>query len=483
MSAPLKEQVHQLSIARLSFIPGNRQGAVDVTELALTIMEQGLLQPILVRPHGAKGEYQVVCGERRTRAFMLNGKTEIPGIIRDLTDDEAAVANTVENMQREDLHFLEEATKVLKLLAALDINSVASLMGKSRQWVATRANLTKLSNEWTAAVLKPEDQEKYLWASAFNKWPIAHLEEVAKLGEDAQHKVFRYYQQRGHVPGMRDLMSVIGELTSLLSTAPFPLDYAGLKPGPCATCATRSNANVDLFGGAGSIEAEDRCLNLPCFKAKIEQWGREKLKEARQCADVGQKVIGVKAMEDPNFFKADGVIYKVSKKKDSPTVVVINGALAGQKVKVEVAQEKAASRQQPTQNSLDYQRAYYESHLDRERNKEIKLQGINFMGEQTNAFIGNMFTQLLNKNDDTELVYRTFDKLGNELVGNGDITDIELLSMLHIDFDAAMAKAKADNPYPAEWEGKEGPNVVKSWYEILNERRNVEVEDDEADDE
>lgn len=49
--------------------------------------------------------------------------------------------------------------------------------------------------------------------------------------------------------------------------------------------------------------------------------------------------------------------------------------------------------QQPPQQSLDYQRASYESHLERERNKEIKAQGINFMGEQTNAFIGNLFIQ------------------------------------------------------------------------------------------
>ncbi len=480
MSAQLKEQVVLLEIQNLSFSPNNRKGELDVSELAISIKEQGLLQPILVRPFGAAGEYQVVCGERRTRAVMLNGDTLIPAIIRVLTNDEAAVANTVENLQREDLHFLEEAEKVLDLLAGLSTDSVASLLGKSRQWVVVRANLTKLTDEWKEEVLRTGTAEAI--GNAINQWPIAHLEEIAKLGVEAQHKVFRYYQQRNHLPGMRDLMRIIGNLTSLLSTAPFPLDYIGLKPGPCTTCTTRSHANADLFGTAGQIEPEDRCLNLPCFKAKIEQWGKEKLKEARDAADVGQKVIGVKAMDDPNCFKADGVVYKVSKKKGAATMVVLNGAQAGQKVRVEVA--KAKELRQTTDNgsnssTLSYQLQYfYTPAVERARYQAIKDQGLAYLDSQDNGTTAGLFLPLI-KMATTLQIYHALAGLANDLVEDGEISAEQLYEMLNIDMDQANAEAELKHPFPPEWEGKDGPNVVKCWYELPQNQKQVAGEDDE----
>lgn len=88
-----------------------------LAELADSIRESGVLQPILLRSVSA-GQYQIVFGERRYRAALLAGLTEIPAMVRDLSAEEAAVTAAVENLQREDLNPYEEAQYKLTLIAA-----------------------------------------------------------------------------------------------------------------------------------------------------------------------------------------------------------------------------------------------------------------------------------------------------------------------------------------------------------------------------
>ena len=79
-----------------------------LSELADSIAQHGVLQPLLVRPI-LGGGYQLIAGERRWRASRIAGLTQVPVIIKDLTDDEAAVISLIENLQREDLNPVEEA--------------------------------------------------------------------------------------------------------------------------------------------------------------------------------------------------------------------------------------------------------------------------------------------------------------------------------------------------------------------------------------
>ncbi|EYB69181.1 parB-like partition protein [Deinococcus phoenicis] len=86
-------------------------------ELARSIREQGILQPLLVRPLG-DGQYEIVAGERRWRAAQLAGLAEVPVLLRDLTDAQAQLAAAVENLQREDLNVLEEVRARLQVAAS-----------------------------------------------------------------------------------------------------------------------------------------------------------------------------------------------------------------------------------------------------------------------------------------------------------------------------------------------------------------------------
>lgn len=117
-------------------------------ELALSISEHGVLQPILVRPM-IYGGYQIVAGERRYRASRMAGLTEIPAIVRELSDSETMQIALIENLQRSDLTTLEEAMGYQTLMDEYDFSQedVARIVGKSRSAVANTLRLLSLPNE------------------------------------------------------------------------------------------------------------------------------------------------------------------------------------------------------------------------------------------------------------------------------------------------------------------------------------------------
>lgn len=117
-------------------------------ELALSINEHGVLQPILVRPM-IYGGYQIVAGERRYRASRMAGLTEIPAIVRELTDSETMQIALIENLQRSDLTTLEEAMGYQTLMDEYDFSQedVARIVGKSRSAVANTLRLLSLPDE------------------------------------------------------------------------------------------------------------------------------------------------------------------------------------------------------------------------------------------------------------------------------------------------------------------------------------------------
>lgn len=117
-------------------------------ELAQSISEHGVLQPILVRPQ-IYGGYQIVAGERRYRASRLAGLTEIPAIIKELTDSETMQIALIENLQRRDLSALEEAKGYQTLMEEYGFSQedVARTVGKSRSAVANTLRLLGLPDD------------------------------------------------------------------------------------------------------------------------------------------------------------------------------------------------------------------------------------------------------------------------------------------------------------------------------------------------
>ncbi len=119
-----------------------------LSELADSISKHGVLQPLLVRPL-AGGGYQLIAGERRWRASRLAGLTQVPVIIKPLSDEEAAVISLIENLQREDLDPVEEAKGYHSLITeyGLTQEQAAERVGKSRPAVANSLRILKLPDE------------------------------------------------------------------------------------------------------------------------------------------------------------------------------------------------------------------------------------------------------------------------------------------------------------------------------------------------
>ena len=119
-----------------------------LTELADSIAQHGVLQPLVVRPM-ANGGYQLVAGERRWRAARIAGLSEVPVVIKELTDEETIEIAMVENLQREDLNPLEEALGYSYMMQELKITQeeAAEKVGKSRPAIANSLRLLKLPEE------------------------------------------------------------------------------------------------------------------------------------------------------------------------------------------------------------------------------------------------------------------------------------------------------------------------------------------------
>lgn len=119
-----------------------------LSELADSISQHGVLQPLVVRPM-TNGGYQLVAGERRWRAARIAGLSEVPVIIKELTDEETIEIAMIENLQREDLNPLEEALGYSYMMQELKITQeeAAEKVGKSRPAIANALRLLKLPEE------------------------------------------------------------------------------------------------------------------------------------------------------------------------------------------------------------------------------------------------------------------------------------------------------------------------------------------------
>jgi ParB family chromosome partitioning protein len=127
--------------------PRRHFAETEIAELADSIRDKGVLQPILVRPSPRRGgEYEIVAGERRWRATQAAGLTAIPALVRELPDDRALEISIVENVQREDLNALEEAFAYKALMDRFGYtqDKAAAMVGKSRSHVANTLRLTGL---------------------------------------------------------------------------------------------------------------------------------------------------------------------------------------------------------------------------------------------------------------------------------------------------------------------------------------------------
>ncbi|MCS4485815.1 ParB/RepB/Spo0J family partition protein [Staphylococcus americanisciuri] len=133
-----------------------------IEELAESIREHGLLQPIVVRPI-EENMYEIIAGERRFRALKMNHMTEAEVLVRHLNDEETAVVALIENIQRENLSAVEEAEAYKKLLAFEGITQaeLAKSVGKSQSFIANKLRLLKLTPTVLQAIREHQITERH----------------------------------------------------------------------------------------------------------------------------------------------------------------------------------------------------------------------------------------------------------------------------------------------------------------------------------
>lgn len=150
-------------------------------ELAASIKEHGVIQPIIVRNIG--GKYEIIAGERRYKASALAGLTKIPAIIRNLDDKESSKVALLENLQRKDLNAIEEARTYQKILELDEMTQeeLAKTMGKSQSAVANKIRLLSLPDEIQTALLKEQISERHARSLLNITNPAEQIEMLKKI--------------------------------------------------------------------------------------------------------------------------------------------------------------------------------------------------------------------------------------------------------------------------------------------------------------
>lgn len=166
-AAPVDHSQQIVRIPVTAIIPNRFQprqvfDETGINELATTIDEHGLLQPIVLREYEPK-KYEIIAGERRFRAITSLHWADVPAIIQKMDDGETASMALIENLQRQDLTVIEEATAYRELMTLNDLTqaALAKELGKSQSFVANKLRLLKLARPVQQALLTRRISERH----------------------------------------------------------------------------------------------------------------------------------------------------------------------------------------------------------------------------------------------------------------------------------------------------------------------------------
>lgn len=257
---PLKEIIPSKDNPRKLFNPE------ELNELAESIKENGLLQPITVRPVKDNfARFEIVCGERRYRATQLTGAEEIDCIVKELDDKAAFAAMILENLQRKDVDPMEEAAAIDKLVNsfATDIPQVAKMIGKSETFVRSRLRLNGTI-------------EEFVFLMHDGPLVLTHLLEICKLPAEQQKTLYescftpeciaRWKYKFPNIPQLKEMIEA--NVLMQLSKATFSLIDETFEGHPaCEGCPLNTKTNPNSESGV----LEPRCMNRKCFLDKTLQ--------------------------------------------------------------------------------------------------------------------------------------------------------------------------------------------------------------------
>lgn len=184
---PKDKQIQDLPLDKIvpnRYQPRHKFSDESIRELAQTLDEEGLLQPIVVRENN--DGYEIIAGERRYRAAKYLNWETIPAIVNNLDDEQAASLALIENLQREDLNPIDEATAYQNLMKinSLTQATLAKDMGKSQPYVANKLRLLKLCPDVQDALIAGEITQR-------------HGRALLKLDEEGQKKILAEILKKG----------------------------------------------------------------------------------------------------------------------------------------------------------------------------------------------------------------------------------------------------------------------------------------------
>jgi ParB family chromosome partitioning protein len=319
--------------------PRRQFDETQLAELAENIRRHGVLQPILIRPMPGDeaGRYELVAGARRFRASKLAKRETIPVCVRELTDVECLELQLIENLQRADVHELDEARGYAALMQlqpdTYTVETLAEKIGRSEKYVYARLRLMQLIEEV---------QEAFYIA----RLTVAHAFEIARLQPNDQrralqecfpnHKTAAAILKDGKAEAVtvRQLRAWVEQEIHLdLTNAPFdPQDETLLPPaGSCARCPKRTGNNPLLFP---EVRQKSICTDRTCYRMKVEALVQIR---TNTLEDAGQKPLRVShapawqvKQRNPDVLYEGH--YRTVKKGECPQTkpaVVIDGTNAG----------------------------------------------------------------------------------------------------------------------------------------------------------
>jgi len=312
-----------------------------LAELAENIRQHGVLQPILVRPlpDGEAGMYELVAGARRYRASKLVKRESIPAMVRELTDAQALELQVIENVQRVDVHPLDEAQGYAALIQlqpnTYTVESIATRVGRSPAYVSGRLRLIQLVSEAKQAFYE-------------DKLTVAHAFEIARLQPNDQRRAlqecFPHHRNAGAIFKDKGAEAVTvrqlrqwtaREIHLDLTNAPFDPQDEKLLPsaGACSRCPKQTGSNPLLFPEIP--RRASICTDRECYRAKVEALVQIRVKPLEEKGEKPLRVSQAPAWQANGHAKDvlyEGQYRRAKAKGECPNTkaaVLIDGKSAG----------------------------------------------------------------------------------------------------------------------------------------------------------
>ena len=311
-----------------------------LAELAESIRHHGVLQAVVVRPRSENAEdvFELVAGTRRYRASKLVGRETIPANIRELTDAQCLELQLIENLQRSDIHELDESQGYAALMQMqpdnYTVETIASTVGRSEKYVTGRLRLLQLI---------PDAKQAFYGG----KLTFIHAFEIARLQPNDQRRALQecfpnhksaatiLKDKKAEAATVRELRGWIEREVLLdLTNAPFDTQDETLLPsaGSCTRCPKRTGNNPLLFP---DVRQKSTCTDRECFRAKVEALVQIRVKPLEEKGEKPLRVSEAPAWQN-NGDKADvlheGQFHKAKRKEECPSAkaaVQVDGKRTG----------------------------------------------------------------------------------------------------------------------------------------------------------